>query len=100
MSKNYWVYIMTNKKHGTLYVGVTSNLAKRIGHHHLGQGSEFVKKWGLKKLVYAESYQNVELAIAQEKRLKKWRRQWKIQLIEKANPDWDDLLEHQHLTTG
>ena len=97
MSKTYWVYIMSNKKHGTLYVGVTNDLAKRIGEHREGQGSEYVRKWGLRRLVHAEAHQDIEQAILREKRLKKWRRQWKIDLITASNPEWDDLSDQLHL---
>ncbi len=89
----YYVYILTNRKHGTLYTGVTNNLAGRVDLHRRGLGSEFVKKYSLYRLVYAEPLDDVSEAIAYEKRLKKWKRVWKIRLIEKQNPDWRDLYE-------
>ena len=89
----FYVYILTNRKHGTLYTGVTNDLASRIGLHRSGKGSEFVWKHRLFRLVYAQPFATVAEAIVQEKRLKKWQRSWKIQLIERGNPDWRDLYE-------
>ncbi|MEL6529706.1 MAG: GIY-YIG nuclease family protein [Pseudomonadota bacterium] len=88
-----WVYIMTNAPHGTLYIGVTSNLAARISQHRSGQGSEFCRKHGLVRLVYVEGYPTIEEAIAREKAMKRWKRQWKLKLIRRDNPDWEDLFE-------
>lgn len=88
----YFVYILASRMNGTLYVGVTNDLARRVHEHKSGIASNFTQKNGVERLVYAESFENVEEAIAMEKRLKKWRRAWKIQLIEKSNPDWRDLL--------
>jgi putative endonuclease len=93
----YHVYILTNRMHGTLYTGVTNDLVARIDLHRRGLGSEFVKKYGLYRLVYAETFDDVTESIAYEKRLKKWKRVWKIRLIEKQNPDWRDLYEDLNL---
>jgi len=91
--KGSWVYILANRYRGTLYVGVTSNIAARSWQHHNGTGSNFASRYGVNHLVYAEEYPTITEAIAREKALKKWRRAWKIELIEKANPNWDDLFE-------
>ena len=86
-----WVYIMTNAPFGTLYIGVTSDLAARVCQHREGTGSDFCMKYGLTRLVYAEPYERIEDALAREKAMKAWRRQWKIRTIEAANPAWDSL---------
>lgn len=91
--KSFCVYIMTNHKHGTLYVGVTSDPVKRIWEHREGVAEGSTKAHDLKTLVYLETCPDAEIAITREKKLKKWRRQWKINLIEKDNPNWDDLYE-------
>ena len=88
---NYWVYIVTNKPKGVLYIGVTGGLDDRMERHAEGEGSNFTAKYKLKKLVYYEEFQYVEDAIEREKQLKNWHRQWKINLIESVNPDWDNL---------
>lgn len=85
------VYIMTNRCNGTLYIGVTGDLANRVHLHRIGKGSEFCAKWGLTRLVLVEEYPTTLEAIAREKAMKKWKRAWKIRLIEETNPDWDDL---------
>jgi len=90
---NYWVYILCNKPNGVLYVGVTGGLDDRIERHKKGEGSKFTKKYNVHRLVYFEEYQYINDAIAREKVLKKWKRQWKIDLIEKHNPDWNDLMD-------
>ena len=87
----YFVYMLASRKHGTLYIGVTNSLRARIELHRAGSGSEFVKKYSVHRLVYVELYENVEDAIKREKQLKRWRRDWKIQLIEQDNLDWKDL---------
>jgi putative endonuclease len=84
---------MTNAPFGTLYIGVTSDLAARAHQHRRGTGSSFCKRYGLKRLVYAEPYPTIEEAIAREKAMKAWKRRWKTQLIEGANPSWDDLFD-------
>jgi putative endonuclease len=87
----YYVYLLTNKRNGTLYIGMTNNLERRIYEHKNKLIKEFTNKYGLNKLVYMESYQYVNDAILREKRMKKWKRQWKINLIEEDNPEWNDL---------
>lgn len=90
-AKIYWVYILASGKYGTLYVGMTSDLAFRMQQHRLGRGSEFVKQHRINRLVYVEPYDRPLDAIEREKKLKRWRRDWKIALIEKENLDWNDL---------
>jgi putative endonuclease len=85
------VYILTNKRNGTLYVGVTNDLSARIFAHREGRGSEFTAKYGLKMLVWYETYDMVTDAIQRETSIKRWSRKWKLELIEKFNPDWNDL---------
>ena len=91
MEKQFHVYLLASKRNGTLYVGMTSDLIKRVWEHknHLVDG--FTKKYNVTLLVYYERHDNPEQAIARENRLKKWNRAWKIRLIEKTNPDWEDL---------
>ncbi len=89
-----WVYILASKRNGTLYIGVTSDLANRIYEHKQKLAPGFTKKYGVDKLVYYEPFDRIDDAIAYEKRLKAWKRQWKIELIEKANPQWRDLYEN------
>ena len=90
-TKQYYVYILSNKRNGTLYIGVTSNLLKRIEEHKSSYVSGFTSSYGLTKLVYYEIHQDIQEAILREKKLKKWNRDWKIELIEKNNPEWNDL---------
>lgn len=87
----YYVYLLTNKRNGTLYIGMTNNLERRIYEHKNKLIEGFTNKYGLNKLVYMESCQYVQDAILREKRMKKWKRQWKINLIEEDNPHWNDL---------
>ena len=87
----FYVYIMTNRIYGTLYIGVTNDLARRVWEHREGVVDGFTKKYGLKLLVYYESFDRIVDAIHREKRLKHWKRAWKIALIEGQNPNWDDL---------
>ena len=91
MTKNYYVYMLASKKNGTLYIGVTSHLSKRVYEHKRKLISGFTKKYNVDKLVYYEITEDVESAILREKRLKKWKRQWKVELIEQKNPEWNDL---------
>lgn len=91
--KGGWVYILADRYRGGTYIGVTSNIARRIWQHRNGTGSQHARKYGKYLLVYMERFEEIEDAIRQEKALKKWRRQWKIDLIEKANPDWVDLYD-------
>lgn len=88
-----WVYIMADRYRGTMYVGVTSNLPARVNQHRTGIGSEYCAVHGLIRLVWAEHTPDIVEAIAHEKRLKCWRRQWKFALIEQGNPDWHDLFD-------
>ncbi len=91
--KNYYVYIVTNKPRGSLYLGMTNNLVRRSYEHRNGLIDGFTRKYNLERLVYFEVFNRVEDAIHREKKLKKWNRQWKIDLIEKVNPEWIDLYE-------
>ena len=93
MNTSGYTYIISNKKQGTLYVGVTSNLIKRIYEHKQKSVKGFSDRYNLHKLVYYEMHDTIELAIAREKQLKNWHRQWKINLIEETNADWNDLYE-------
>lgn len=86
-----FVYVMTNRPAGVLYIGVTTDLVRRIHQHRSGQGSSFCRRYGLDCLVLVEEYPTIEEAIIREKRLKKWERAWKIALIDAANPGWQDL---------
>ncbi len=92
-----WVYIITNRPRGVLYVGVAADLGARVYQHRQGLGSAFCKRYGLKTLVWNARHERIENAIDHEKRLKKWRRDWKIRLIEELNPDWRDLYETLNL---
>jgi putative endonuclease len=91
--RNSAVYIMASRRNGTLYVGVTNNLALRVYQHRSGAGSVFTAKYGVKLLVWYEFYSDVNEAIAREKQLKKWERKWKLKLIEDINPKWADLYK-------
>jgi putative endonuclease len=92
--KHYYVYILASKKDGVLYIGVTNNLLARIDQHKNHTNPGFTNKYFVGKLVYFEETENVESAIHREKQLKKWNRDWKIALIEKENPDWEDLYSN------
>ena len=87
------VYILASKKNGTLYIGVTSNLIQRIWQHRHKQVAGFTEKYDVYILVYYEQHETMESAIVREKQMKKWKRDWKISLIEKDNPQWRDLWE-------
>ncbi|MFH1856610.1 MAG: GIY-YIG nuclease family protein [Candidatus Omnitrophota bacterium] len=91
MGKNYYIYILASKKNGTLYIGITSDLIKRVWQHKEKLVEGFTKKYDVDKLVYYEPYTDPENAIKREKRLKFYKRQWKIDLIENSNPQWKDL---------
>jgi putative endonuclease len=93
MDRTYYVYILASRRNGTLYVGVTNNLLRRISEHREGIAEGFTKKYGVKHLVQFELFEDINAAIHRETRLKKWRRRWKIDLIQKENPLWDDLYE-------
>ena len=89
--KSYWVYILASRIGGTLYIGITSDLIRRVYQHRARQTPGFTKRYGVTRLVHFEQYDDPENAIRREKRLKKWTRAWKVQLIEQNNPNWDDL---------
>ncbi|MDF1527119.1 MAG: GIY-YIG nuclease family protein [bacterium] len=93
MERRPCVYIMASRNNGTLYVGVTSDLINRVWEHRNGVVSGFTKKYGVDRLVWFELYPDMPGAIRKEKLLKRWRRAWKVQLIEKQNPDWVDLYD-------
>ena len=90
--KGGWTYVMTNRPRGVLYIGVTSDLVERVDQHRRGTGSAFCRKYGLKTLVLAEEHATIDEAIAREKAMKAWKRAWKVELIERANPEWRDLF--------
>jgi putative endonuclease len=91
--KNPCVYIITNKRNGTLYTGVTSNLTQRIWQHKNGTFDGFAKQHGLSLLVWYELHETMEAAITREKQIKEWQRKWKLKRIEELNPEWRDLYE-------
>jgi putative endonuclease len=93
MQKGGWVYIMTNRPNGTLYIGVTSDLIRRASQHRAGEMEGFTQKYGLKMLVHFERYEEIVTAITREKAMKEWKRAWKLQLIAAGNPTWDDLYD-------
>ena len=90
--KYYCVYILASRIGGTLYIGVTNDLVRRVYEHQTGIVPGFTKRYGVHRLVYYEQFSDIEFAIQREKRLKKWNRRWKIRLIEELNPNWDDLF--------
>ena len=91
--KNYYVYILSSKRNGTLYTGITSDILKRVYEHKHGLVEGFTKKYKVHYLVWYEIHQSVESAITRKKQIKKWKRNWKLQLIEKENPEWMDLYQ-------
>ena len=91
MPKNYFVYIMASGRNGTLYIGVTNDIGRRAWEHHEGLIEGFTKRYGVKRLVWYELHADVRDAIRRETLLKKWKRRWKLELIEKTNPEWHDL---------
>ena len=93
MDQTYHVYILASGRNGTLYTGVTSDLAQRCRQHRNGQGGDFTKRYSVHHLVHAEVFADVNEAIAREKAIKKWRRAWKRELIERGNPQWLDLYD-------
>jgi putative endonuclease len=93
MEKTSYVYMLASARYGTLYLGVTSDLIKRISQHREGLADGFTKKYGIKQLVWFEIHAEIVSAITREKQLKKWNRAWKIELIQKENPYWRDLYE-------
>ncbi len=90
---SYFVYILASKRNGTLYIGVTNDLVRRVFEHKQGTASQFTKKYGVSKLVHIEILTSPQDAIQRETSLKRWPRKWKIDLIEKDNPEWDDLFD-------
>ena len=92
-SGNYFVYILASRRNGTLYIGVTGDLRRRVSQHKNDAISGFTERYGVHRLVWFESHRDVRAAIHREKRIKKWRRAWKLELIEAANPYWDDLFD-------
>ena len=89
----YFVYLLASERNGTLYVGVTGNLPRRMGEHRDALIAGFTQKYGVHLLVWFEEFSDIHDAIQREKRIKKWRRAWKLELIEKENPDWSDLFD-------
>jgi len=92
--KTFYVYLLCSKRNGTLYTGVTSDLAKRIYEHRNNLVDGFTKKYNVHRLVWYEIHESAESAITREKRIKKWKRAWKLKLIEQTNPKWIDLYEN------
>ncbi len=93
MDKKFFVYILASRKYGTLYVGITNNLVRRVYEHKNNLIAGFTKKYRIHFLVHYETFTDSLSAIQREKQLKEWKRQWKIELIEKQNPDWKDLYD-------
>jgi putative endonuclease len=91
MERTYWVYILASKRNGTLYIGVTNDLSRRVFEHKSKRGATFTSRYNVGMLVWYESYSDVNEAIGREKQLKKWERAWKLKLIEEFNPAWRDL---------
>ena len=88
-----WVYILASKRNGTLYIGLSTDLQKRVSQHKRGEIEGFTKRYNVTQLVYFEAFDDVRLAIQREKALKNWRRRWKTRLIETINPSWSDLSD-------
>ena len=91
MPKTLFVYVMTNRPRGTLYIGVTSDLVRRVHEHKTGAADGFTKRYSVTRLVWYELAETMDSAILREKQIKKWNRAWKVRLIEASNPDWLDL---------
>jgi putative endonuclease len=91
--KRFHVYILASRPRGATFIGVTGDIEHRLQQHRSGEGSAYVRKWSIYTLVYLEEYKYVNDAIAREKQLKKWRKAWKFDLIEKANPNWVDIFD-------
>ncbi len=89
--KEYWVYILASRPQGTLYIGVTNGLLRRVEEHRQGKASAFTRKYKVHRLVWYEAFASIEQAIQREKTMKEWPRAWKINLIERENPHWADL---------
>jgi putative endonuclease len=93
MDQQFYIYIMANKRNGTIYIGVTNNLSRRVYEHANNLVPGFTSRYGVKMLVHYESFDSISLAIQRETNLKRWPRKWKLDLIEKTNPQWKDLAE-------
>ncbi len=93
MAKGGWTYILTNKPHGVLYIGVTADLPRRLDQHLRGEGPSFARRYNLQILVLCEHHATIEEAIAREKTHKAWKRAWKVELIERCNPNWEDVAQ-------
>ncbi|MDX2144430.1 MAG: GIY-YIG nuclease family protein [Rhodospirillaceae bacterium] len=93
MNRTFYVYVLASKRNGTLYIGVTNDLVRRVFEHKQGAVAGFTKRYGVKNLVYFEHYDSAEVAIQREKAMKLWPRQWKINKIEENNPTWRDLYD-------
>ena len=93
MTGSYYVYILASRRNGTLYIGVTNDLVRRIGEHKAKLVPGFTRRYGVDKLVYFEEYTSILEARARERTLKRWQRAWKLELIEKLNPQWRDLTD-------
>lgn len=93
MAQGGWVYIMASQRNGTLYIGVTNDLARRIYEHREGLIPGFTKKYGVRMLVWNCRFDDIRSAISEEKRLKAWKRRWKLELIERENPNWRDRYD-------
>ena len=93
MERGGFVYIMASRRNGTIYLGVTSDLVRRVWLHREGQVEGFTKRYGCKMLVWSERHDTIEAAIVREKQMKEWKRAWKLRVIEELNPGWDDLYE-------
>jgi len=93
VAKDFYVYMLASRKNGTIYKGITSDLVKRIGEHKYEKGSRFTERYAVKKLVWYKHCETAENAVAFEKRLRRYSRQWKVNLIEEFNPDWNDLYD-------
>ncbi|MGH8128583.1 MAG: GIY-YIG nuclease family protein [Gammaproteobacteria bacterium] len=93
MTRKPAVYVLASKRNGTLYIGVTSNLVKRVWEHRNGLVEGFTRRYGIHSLVYYEMHTDMQAAITREKQIKKWERAWKVELIERGNIEWQDLWE-------
>jgi len=93
MSDGGFVYILASRPNGTLYVGVTSDIVRRVHQHRTGEGSDFVEQYDVTRLVHLEPFDDIEEAIRREKQLKAWKRDWKLDLIREHNPEWRDLYD-------
>ena len=90
---DYYVYILASKRNGTLYIGVTNDLARRVYEHRSGAADGFTKKYGVHQLVWYETHSDIEIAISREKTIKRWPRKYKMNVIEQMNPSWEDLYQ-------